>query len=88
VLANQVVHALALKDEGQFVDGVLDVQFLDDGFDRDVAEVGDFLAEVFFQRFFATADEDVRRDADFAQFGDGLLGGFGFEFPAALMKGT
>ncbi len=36
--ANQIVHALALQHQRHFVNGMVNVFFLDDGFERDVAK--------------------------------------------------
>ena len=85
--ANEVIDAFALKHERDFVDGVVDVFFFDDGLERDVAKKGDFLANIFVERFFAATDNDVRRDTDFAEFGDGLLSGFGLEFAGGFDEG-
>ena len=60
---------------------------LDDGFERDIAEHGNLLAQLFVERLFAAAGDDVGRDADFTKFGDGLLRGFGFEFARRLDEG-
>jgi hypothetical protein len=78
--ANEVIDAFSLEHERDFVDGVVDVFFFDDSFEGDVAKQGDFLADVFIERFLAATDNDVRGDTDFAEFSDGLLSGFGFEF--------
>ena len=71
---DQVVHALLLEHYGNFVNGVLDVFFFDDGFEGDVAEERDFLANLSADRLFAAADEDVGGNADFAEFGYGIAG--------------
>ena len=78
-IADKVIHPLALEHEGNFVNGVIDVFFFDDCFEWNVTKQGDFLADVFVERLFAATDDDVWRDTNFAQFGDGLLGGFGLE---------
>ena len=44
MLANEVVKALALEHERDFVDAVIHVFFFDDSFVRDVAEGATFLA--------------------------------------------
>src|SRR6185312_5819308 len=82
--ADNLVHVLALEHERHFVNAVVDVLFLDDGFERDVAKEGNFLANFFIQRKFAAANQHVRGDADFAELGDGLLGGLGLEFSGGL----
>ena len=58
------------------------------GLDRDAAKQADFLAQFFIERLFAAAGDDVRGDADFAELGDGLLGGFGLQFAGRLDEGT
>ena len=55
---------------------------------RHVAEHGDLLAQFLVERLFAAAGDDVRRDADFAQLGDGLLRGLGLEFAGGLDEGN
>jgi len=47
--ADQIVRAVLLEHEGHFVNRVLDIPFLDDGFVRDVAEERDFLAQSLFK---------------------------------------
>src|SRR6266850_5798394 len=78
--ANDVVDTFALEHERNFVDGVIDILFFDDSLKGDVAKQGDFLADIFVERLFATAHNDVRHDTDFAQLGDRLLGRFGLQF--------
>jgi hypothetical protein len=82
--ANEVVHALALEHERDFVDGMVNVLLLDDGVEWDVAEEGNLAAQLLLQRLLAAADKDLRGDADFAELGDGLLGGLGLEFAGGL----
>ena len=82
--ADQVVHALALEHQRHFVNAVVHVLFLDHRLVGHVAEHGNFLAQILVQRLFATADQDVRRDADFAQLGDGLLRRLGLQFARGL----
>ena len=82
--ADQVIHALALEHQRHFVNAVVHVLFLDHRFERDVAEQGNFLAQFLVERLFAAADQDVRRDADFAQLGDGLLRRLGLQFAGGL----
>jgi len=77
-LADEIVHALALEHEGNLVNAVINILLLDDGFVRDVAEKGNFLAQLLVQGLLATANQNVGRDTDFAKFGDRLLGGLGF----------
>ena len=80
---HKVVHALFLQGEGQFVDGI-HVAALDHGFDRDVAEHGNLVAQASLQRVVATAHEDVGLDTDLAQLGDGLLSRLGLELAGRL----
>src|ERR1035437_5624168 len=82
--ADQLIHPLALQHERHFVNGMVNVFFLDDRFERHVAEHGNFLAQFLVKRLLATPDEDVRHDADFAQLGDGLLRRFRFQFAGSL----
>ena len=44
-VADQIIQALALQHERNFVNGVLHVDFLDDRFVGNIAEEGDFLAQ-------------------------------------------
>src|SRR5581483_9857636 len=78
--ADEVIATLALEHQRDFIDAVVDVLLFDHGFVRHVAEQGNFLAHFLVERLFATRDQDVRRNADFAQLGDGLLGRLGLEF--------
>ena len=82
--ADQFVHALPLQDERHFVDRMVDVLFLDDRLERDVAEQRYFMPQVLFDRTFGTANHDVGSDPDFPEFGYRLLGGFGFQFAGGL----
>src|SRR5258706_7419833 len=82
--ADEVVEALAVQHQRQFINGMIHVLGLDDAFERDVAEHGNLLAQFLVERLLATARDDVRRDADFAQLGDALLRGLGLQFARRL----
>ena len=82
--ADQVVGALALEHERHFVNRMFHVLLLDHRLHGDVAEHGNLLAQLLFQRLFAAADDEVGRDADFAQLGDRLLRGLGFQLARRL----
>ena len=84
LLADEVVHPLALQHQRHFVNRVLDVHLLDHCLVWHVAEERKFLAMFLGQRFFAAANKDVRRDADFAQLGHALLGRLGLELAGGL----
>ena len=84
---DEVVHVLRLEGEGQFIDGGLDILFLDDRLERDVTKEGELLAHLMGHRLLGAANEDVRLDADFAEFRDGLLARLGFEFTGGLEVG-
>ena len=45
---------------------------------------GNFLAQLLVERLLATADQGMRRDADFAQLGDRLLRRLGLQFAGRL----
>ena len=62
------------------------VLLLDDAFVGHVAEQRNLLAQFLVERPFAAADEDVRRNTDFAQFRHRLLRRFGLQFPGRLNK--
>src|SRR5215467_9880230 len=47
--ADQFVHALALEHEGNFVNGMRNILFLDDRLVRDVTKKRDFLADVLLE---------------------------------------
>src|SRR5207247_11282370 len=70
------------------LDAVIDGLFLKQVFIREVAKERNFLAQLFVERSFTSANKDVRSDADFAEFGDGLLGGFGLEFAGGFDEGN
>ena len=82
--ADEIVEPVALKHERHLVNAVVNVLLLDDRFVRDVAEQRDFLAQFLVERTFATGDQNMRRDADFAQFGDRLLRRLGLQFARRL----
>ena len=42
------------------------------------------MAQFFVERLLATRGDEVRRDTDLAQLGDGLLRGLGLEFTRRL----
>src|SRR5207249_1662870 len=86
--ADQFVKPLALEHQGHFVNAVVHVLFLDDRFVRNVAKQGNLLAQFLVERPFAAADQDVRGDTDFAQFGHRLLGRFGLQFAGRLDEGN
>ncbi len=78
-VGHEAVELVAAQVERALVDGVGDVAEGDDVFLFHVAEHGDFASVVLVEAVFCAADDDVRLDADLAEFGDGLLGGFGFD---------
>ena len=82
--ADQVVGALALEHQRHLVNRMVHVLFLDDRLDGHVAEQGNFLAQFLVERLLAAADQEVRRDADFAQLGDRLLRRLGLQFAGGL----
>src|ERR1051325_10014651 len=83
-ITNEVIDAFPLKHQRDFVNGMIHVFFFDHSFEWNVAKEGDFLADIFVERFFAATDNDVWGDANFAQLGDRLLSGFGLEFPGGF----
>jgi hypothetical protein len=68
--ADQVIHSFPLQHKGHFVDAVIDVLFFDHRFVWDVAEKRNLLAQFLVEGFLAAANQDMRRDTDFAQFRD------------------
>src|SRR5215510_7834918 len=72
-LADDLIEPLALEHEWYFVDAVIDILFLNDSFIRHVAKEGNLLAKFLVERLLAATNQDVRRDPNLAQFGDGLL---------------
>jgi len=56
------------------------VAALDDGLDRHIAEQAEFVAQIGIEGVIAAADQHVGLNADLAQFGHRLLGGFALEF--------
>ena len=73
------VKAFFLQEEGYFVNA-LGSEVVDDSIRFHVAEEGDFPFHVVREGLHGAAYDDVRLDADGAQFLDGVLGGLGFQF--------
>jgi len=86
-LTNDPVEAFLPEPEGNFVNRVRDVEPLNDGVAGDVAEEGDFVADVLGERVLAPGHDDLRHDPDFAEFGHALLGRLGLEFSSGLDEG-
>jgi hypothetical protein len=74
--AHEVVEALVVEDQREFVD-VLGVGGVDDRSFLDVAEAGDLALQVVRQRGLAAADDHIGLDATAAQLGHRMLGGLG-----------
>ncbi len=87
--ADQVIDPLALEHQRQFVNGVLDVGFLDHRLVRDVAEDGDFLAQI---RVPTGVSQRQTRMWGVMPISRSLATdcwvGLVFNSPAALMNGT
>ena len=60
-LADQIIHALPLQHQRNFVNAVIDIFLLDHRFVRDGAEERDLLAQFLAERLFTAADQDVQR---------------------------
>lgn len=86
-IGDEAVDLVLAKIEGAFVDRIFDIAEGDDIFLFDVAEHRDFTAVVVVEIVFGAADDDIGLDADFAEFGDGLLGGLGLDFTGRLHHG-
>ena len=84
---HQAVDLVAAQVERAFVNRVGHIAEGDDVLALDVAEHGDFLPVVLIEVRLGAADDDVRLDADLAEFGDRLLGGFGFHLAGGLDVG-
>ena len=78
-MADDLVDHLLVQHGRDLVDGI-GVEALDDGFRHHIAEKRD-LAPLFNRdRTVGAAQQDVRLDADFAQFLDRMLGRLGLQF--------
>ena len=84
---DQAVDLVAAQVERAFVNRVRHIAEGDDVLALDVAEHGDLLAVVLVEIRLGAADDDVRLDADLAEFGDGLLGRLGFHLAGGLDVG-
>ena len=84
---DEAVNLVVAQVEGALIDRVFDIAEGDDVLFLDVAKHGDFAAIVFVEVVLGAADDDVGLDSDFAQFGDGLLGGLGFDFASGFDEG-
>ena len=76
---DDAVHPFFRQEEGYFIDAVQGLVF-DDGIFVDVAEQGQLFFHFVRQGAFRPADDDIRLDADTAQFLDAVLGRFGLQF--------
>ena len=76
--AHEIVEPLALQHQRHLINAVIHVLFLDHRFIGHVTEQRDFLAHILVEGQFTSTDQDMGRDADFAELGNGLLRGFGF----------
>lgn len=79
---DDAVHPFFRQEEGYFIDAVQGLVF-DDGIFVDVAEQGQLFFHFIRQGAFRPADDDVRLDADAAQFLDAVLGRFGLQFASS-----
>ena len=73
------VHAFFRQEQRHFVNAVQRLVF-NHGFLVDVAEQGQLFLHIVRQGAFRTADDDVRLNADAAQFLDAVLGRLGLQF--------
>ena len=64
--AHQVIHPLALQHQGHFVNAMIDILFFDDRLEGHIAKQRNFTPQLFIQRLFAAAHQDLRRDTDFS----------------------
>ena len=80
------VHAGGVVGERDLVDRA-DVECRDDGFEADVAEIGDLAALAVWDRAVAAAEQHLRLDADVLEFLDRVLGGLGLELAGARDPG-
>ena len=78
------VKPLLREFDGHLVDGVADVELLDDAAPGDVAEGGELAQVLGLQAALGAADQEVGLDADVAQDADGLLRGLGLELLGGL----
>ena len=81
-----LVNPFIIKSQGQFVD-VVYVYGREDRVLIHIAEQRNFAFDVVAKIHFGAAEDDVRLDAEAAQFLDGMLGGLGFELAGGLDVG-
>lgn len=74
---DQEMDILLLKRKRNFIDRFLIDRF-DDMIRSDAGEHRELVLDIFADRFRGSADQDARMDAEFSQFDDGMLDGFGF----------
>ena len=75
--ADGIAQALLLQQQRNLIQGV-GGHIGDDTVFRDVAEQGDFAADVLADGGIGAADQDIRLDADRQKLLDGMLGGLAF----------
>ena len=78
-LEDDLVHALFLEQERHFIDALCR-QGLEDSIRIHIAEHGNLFAHFLADFMLTAADEDIRGDADAAQFLYAVLGRFGLQF--------
>ena len=84
---DEAIDFIATQVERALVDGVVAIAESNDVFLVDVAKHRDLATVVFIEIVLGAADNDVGLDADFAQFGNGLLGRLGFDFASGFEEG-
>ena len=84
---DEAVDFIAAQVERALVNAVIAIAESHDVFLIDVAEHRDLAAVVFIEIVLSAADDDVGLDADFAEFGNGLLGRLGFDFARGFEEG-
>ena len=82
--ADRLIQLFILERQRKFVNGVVDISHFDDRVKWNVTEKSQLLANFQNKRFFGSAEQHVRLEADLAKFCDTLLRRLGFEFSGGL----
>jgi len=77
-IKEQIAEAVLFKNLRNLVNR-FDVRRFDNAGGRDVAEQADLVAQLFLEMMFSAAEQNIRLNADLAQFHDGVLRRFGFQ---------
>ena len=77
-IARQLIESLGMQGQWDFVNRMLDVAFLDDGFFGNAAEHRQFPTHITIERFFGAANQHLGLQTDLAKLRYALLSGLCF----------